>query len=226
MKIKAVFLDFDNTLGNREEAAYNTYKQALEPLHIEDPYELEAVLQACMVFDQGGETNKNYVMQRVEKEFGLKWPYEDFNDWWECHLFANSFPFEGTYETIAALKAKGIKIGIITNGGSEPQNRKVDAAGLRELVDDVFVSADVQAWKPDPQLFNYAMEKLGVKPEESVMVGDIFAKDVLGAHRAGMHAVWFNHSIYRPCHVDMEVIRSIREVPEVIERMEQISDKM
>ena len=62
--MKAVFFDFDDTLGNREIYAYRCYKDILKQhCHIEDPIEFEAVLQQVMIFDQHGDVNKAYVAE-------------------------------------------------------------------------------------------------------------------------------------------------------------------
>ncbi len=85
-------------------------------------------------------------------------------------------------------------VGLITNGAFERQMGKVRVLGLNRFVEDshVFVS---EAWgvaKPDARIFEIACEHVGVRPENSLYVGDAYDIDVLGAHDAGMPVIWFN----------------------------------
>lgn len=62
--------------------------------------------------------------------------------------------------------------------------------GLDGLFDKVIESATVGVRKPDPQIFVLGAEALGLKPEETVVVGDSYDKDIVPARQAGCHAVW------------------------------------
>lgn len=62
---------------------------------------------------------------------------------------------------------------------------------LDHLFQDIVESAKVGIRKPDPRIFTLGVERLGVKPEEAVVVGDSFYKDIEPALKAGCHAVWF-----------------------------------
>jgi putative hydrolase of the HAD superfamily len=65
---------------------------------------------------------------------------------------------------------------------------------LAEYFDAVVVSGDLGIAKPDPSIFEHALEQLGVDAADAVMVGDSMSKDVEGALAAGMRAVWVNRS--------------------------------
>jgi FMN phosphatase YigB (HAD superfamily) len=54
------------------------------------------------------------------------------------------------------------------------------------------ISEEVGVTKPDPRIFGIALDRLGQRPESTVMVGDAWGTDIVGAHAAGLHAVWFN----------------------------------
>lgn len=62
---------------------------------------------------------------------------------------------------------------------------------LDVFFDDVVESAEVGIRKPDPRIWEIGVERLGMKPEEVVVVGDSFYKDIEPALKAGCHAVWF-----------------------------------
>lgn len=63
--------------------------------------------------------------------------------------------------------------------------------GLHHLFQDIVESAVVGIRKPDPRIFSIGVERLGLQPEEVVVVGDSFYKDIEPALKAGCHAVWF-----------------------------------
>ena len=84
--------------------------------------------------------------------------------------------------------------GIITNGPSDVQWGEVRAVGLEERVDRVIVAGDVGAFKPDPRIFEAALEGLGIPPQSAVFIGNSADHDVAGALRAGWSAIWLNRN--------------------------------
>ncbi|WP_438447973.1 HAD family hydrolase [Gorillibacterium sp. sgz5001074] len=100
--------------------------------------------------------------------------------------------YPGAAEALSAL-AKSYKVAIISNGMQEKQTRRLRAAGqlppLRE--DRMFFSASVGVRKPHPAIFRHALERIGYRPDQAVMVGNSWSKDVLGAIQVHINAVWF-----------------------------------
>jgi putative hydrolase of the HAD superfamily len=92
---------------------------------------------------------------------------------------------------MSAIKRHG-RIGIVSNNLLEEQQEKLQICGLDVFVDALIVSEETQVSKPDPAIFRIALDRLGVEPSESVMIGDSWAADVLGARAAGIRAIWFN----------------------------------
>jgi len=84
------------------------------------------------------------------------------------------------------------KMSIITNGFAETHDVKIERLELGRFFDHVILAGEMQLVKPDPKIFQHAMRLAGVEPHESIMVGDRFNRDVVGAHAAGMRAVWVN----------------------------------
>jgi putative hydrolase of the HAD superfamily len=99
--------------------------------------------------------------------------------------------FDDAVDTIRALRARGLKIGILTNGPSELQRRKLRRIGIEHEVDAVAVSEEIGASKPDPEAYARAVAMLGLESAEVAMVGDHVVNDVAGALAAGLAAaVW------------------------------------
>jgi FMN hydrolase / 5-amino-6-(5-phospho-D-ribitylamino)uracil phosphatase len=87
----------------------------------------------------------------------------------------------------------------VTNGFAETHHDKIDRLGLRERMDAFFIADEVGMVKPDPALFRHAVQVLGSTPERSAMVGDRYARDVIGAHAAGLFTVLLDvHAIPIP----------------------------
>jgi HAD superfamily hydrolase (TIGR01549 family) len=83
-------------------------------------------------------------------------------------------------------------VSIVTNNTLEEQREKLRFLGIEDAVDQLVVSAEVGVAKPDPRIFRIALGRAGVAPEETVMVGDSWSSDVIGARRSGIRPIWFN----------------------------------
>lgn len=97
----------------------------------------------------------------------------------------------GALELLRALHGR-VRLGVVTNNVVEEQTRKVRDLGLEPLLDAVVISEAVGVSKPDRRIFEIALERMGCRAPEAVMVGDSWATDIAGAVGAGLRAVWFN----------------------------------
>jgi putative hydrolase of the HAD superfamily len=100
--------------------------------------------------------------------------------------------FPGAVELLRALRERGIKLGIVTNGLSETHREKIAVLRLSEYVDAIFLSDEVGMVKPDPLLFAHACRTLGGAPAHAAMVGDRYDRDIRGAQEAGIFTIWLN----------------------------------
>ncbi|HEY4441257.1 MAG TPA: HAD family hydrolase [Candidatus Elarobacter sp.] len=97
--------------------------------------------------------------------------------------------FPGAAEVLDALRARGCKLGLVTNGFAATHHDKIDRLGLRERMDAFFLADEVGMVKPDPDLYRLACRTLGTSPERAAMVGDRYDRDVRGAHDVGLFTV-------------------------------------
>jgi HAD superfamily hydrolase (TIGR01549 family) len=100
--------------------------------------------------------------------------------------------FPGAVELLRALRERGKKLGIVTNGLSETHREKIALLRVSEFFDAIFLADEVGMVKPDPLLFAHACRTLGGSPAHGAMVGDRYERDVRGAIEAGMYTVWLN----------------------------------
>jgi HAD superfamily hydrolase (TIGR01549 family) len=100
--------------------------------------------------------------------------------------------FPGAIELLRALRERGTKLGIVTNGLSETHREKIALLQISEYFDAIFLSDEVGMVKPDPLLFAHACHTLGGAPARSAMVGDRYDRDIAGALEAGLYTIWLN----------------------------------
>jgi putative hydrolase of the HAD superfamily len=131
--------------------------------------------------------------------------------------FGEAYLNQMTYETalepharevLCALKNDGAKIAVVTNGFQEVQYRKLNNSNLMGFIDAVIISEEVGVHKPNPQIFQKALEAI-CPPDEyatnrtqikqgSLMVGDDFANDIEGAQIFGIDQFYYNPH-HKPC---------------------------
>jgi HAD superfamily hydrolase (TIGR01549 family) len=104
----------------------------------------------------------------------------------ERHLWC-SVP-EKTRDALARLKAAGLRLGVVSNSEGRV-HQALEAAQLRDYFDVVIDSGLIGIEKPDPRIFQAALQELGIGPEEALYVGDLYDVDILGARSAGIEAV-------------------------------------
>lgn len=216
--VKAVFFDFDDTLGNREEYAYDTWYEILkENSHVDDAVEFEAIIQDVMIWDEHGNIYKDHIKEMLEKKYNIVLPYDNLTEYWNSVLWKKSEAFNDTLKTLTVLK-DDYKLGIITNGPSDGQRNKIKQAGLLDYFkeENIIVSGDYGFHKPDTRLFMEASKKVNEDIHECVYVGDIFANDVLGAYRSGMKPIWMWSHGHRKCSVDITRIKKISDLLEIL----------
>jgi putative hydrolase of the HAD superfamily len=108
----------------------------------------------------------------------------------ERHLWSSVA--EHSAVALARLQAAGIRLGVVSNSDGRVE-QALEAAGLRRYFDVVIDSALVGLEKPDPRIFQAALERLGVEPDEALYVGDLYPIDILGARAAGIDAILLGH---------------------------------
>lgn len=128
-------------------------------------------------------------------------------------------------ETPALLeKLRGkYRLGLVTNFMDGPMARRVfDDLGYEAVFDSLVVSAEVGYLKPSPVLFRRALDELGSRPESTIMVGDTYEADVVGARRAGIRGVLVD--IYGATEEQIggsdAVIKNIGDLPDALQALE------
>jgi putative hydrolase of the HAD superfamily len=94
--------------------------------------------------------------------------------------------------TLDALRARGVPLGLVTNGDSRLQRGKIDRHRLGSYFGVVVIEGEFGAGKPDAAVYRHALQGLGADPTTTWMVGDHLVWDIDGAQRVGLRAAWID----------------------------------
>ncbi len=166
--IKAVLFDLDGTLINTLDDLADATNHALQkngfPVHPVESYKY-------MVGNGIPKLIERAVPEENRTPETLETVKKDFFEFYDVHGLDKTKPYEGTAELVNALKSKGYKIAVVTNK-YEPAAIKIINDLFGNVFDAVVGQLEGRPTKPDPTAAHIAMEKLGVKENECVFMGD------------------------------------------------------
>ncbi|PGT79229.1 pyrophosphatase PpaX [Bacillus sp. AFS040349] len=163
MKINTLLFDLDGTLINTNELIIESFLHTLHSYY-PDQYKREDVLPFIgpTLYDTFNSINPDRVEEMVKV-------YRKFNHEQHDVLVKE---YETVFETVKTLKEKGFKLGIVTTKIRATVNMGLTLTKLNQFFDVVVTLDDVENAKPHPEPVLKALEQLGSKPEEAIMVGD------------------------------------------------------
>ena len=101
-------------------------------------------------------------------------------------------PIDGVIPMLEEL-SQYAKIGIVTNGFTALQKKRLQNTGINQYIDLLVISEQVGAAKPEPKIFEYVLGQMGeVSASDVLMVGDNLHTDIVGGNRMGFDTCWFN----------------------------------
>ena len=126
---------------------------------------------------------------------------------------------DGAYEMLELWKEMALPVVVITNGNLEMQKRTVELLGLQNRIHSLLTPANSKELKPNPELFQRALEITGAERERALMIGDTWQQDILGAANAGIRPVWINsRMIPKPGPLNIMEVKSLRDLFQLIDR--------
>ncbi|MDR4170123.1 HAD family hydrolase [Bacillus nitratireducens] len=201
MSYKAMLFDLDDTLLDRDKAVDKLFLFVLEKCY-EDVSDIvkNNMLQKFKEYDKReyGIRDKTIVLESLFNEFAPKYrlPHNYIQDFWNEN-FPKCFSIDqNTIHFLNHIK-RHFKIGIITNGSTHRQKAKIINTNLNNYFDTIIISEEVGLSKPDKRIFELALNKLNVQPENTLFVGDDLEKDIAGCQNANIKGVWFNPQIIK-----------------------------
>jgi putative hydrolase of the HAD superfamily len=216
--MKSVIFDLDGTLLDRDASVEQfvsvQYDQLSEHLsHIpKNDYTARFIELDCH-----GHVWKDKVYQSLVSEFaieGMSWQslLEDYEMQFQFHCV----PFQFLTEMLNELKNQDYLLGIITNGRSPFQARAIDGLGIRDYFDVILISEVEQVRKPQVEIFQRAMNLLGVSASDSVFVGDHPEADIVGAKGAMMKTIWKRNLSWTEAKEADATIDELSEIPPIL----------
>jgi len=217
-KLRAVLFDLGGTIVKTVEP-YEIHRRILEAhgvnVRIEDVSRAHRNVQEEHDADKMAEMGLAYWVQwnlKILEQIGIQKDREllarKIDELW--FDYADLETYADVSETLAQLKAMGVKTGIVTNGFERDYRNIFQKRGLAGLFDVTVGIDSCGKAKPNIEIFHYAINRLCVKKGETLFVGDSVKFDYEGAKRAGLKALLIDREGKAP--QEVEAIRSLTEV--------------
>lgn len=229
--IKAVAFDFDFTLYDRDK----TYEKMVDGFieyfkeELREDVSREEVAKALIESDrkgvhEGAHFSKIYVRL---VETGIFKTEPGFDRYYYGYI-EDAFPpavteYDDTLSTLRALRERGYKLGVLTNGPSKYQRDKLASTDILNHVDALVVGGDLPKQKPHRIAFEAIANALGCELEEIAYVGDHPLKDMDGARNCGMTPIWMR-SVDRWLEGIEPVEKSIKRLSDLLELMPPLQE--
>jgi putative hydrolase of the HAD superfamily len=217
---KAVFIDWDDTIGDFIGAAKMALQEMYEKYHLCDyfasceefvslykPHNLELwdkygkdlVTKEYLSFDRfffplmhGSKGGERRLGDKAIRQEVAALAEQLSEDFLNMTTARFSL-LEGAEELVRYL-AKKYPLTVVTNGFVEVQYEKFDKSGLRDCFAHIVLSEEVGSQKPNPRIFEEALRMNGLQAEDVVMIGDSWNSDIQGAINAGIDQIWIRKS--------------------------------
>lgn len=227
--IKAIFFDLHGTLAYFYPPRHEIHVIAARDCGV--TVSSEAILKALPLADeawksvitnQGKEDGKGQnnskpgalyeqeLLRRCGVEVTLETAAKIIDGFWK--LMAHFVPYDDSIPTLKLLKERGFILGVLTNIAGGDVNVICDNLGFTPYLNVAVSSEEVGAGKPDAPIFLKALERAGVKADESIYVGDKYNIDVLGARGVGINPVLLDRDNASPDVNDCPRVRTLNEV--------------
>ncbi len=99
-------------------------------------------------------------------------------------------PLAGAVDTIRWLRERRCRLALLTNGNGVAQRAKVDRFGLAALFDLILIEGELGFGKPDPRIYQQALNEMAVEPSDAWMIGDNLEWDVAQPQQLGIFSIW------------------------------------
>lgn len=229
--IQHIFFDLDNTLWDHRRNA----KLALEDLfrreQIREKYSLTfeefhkeyfTVNENLWAQIRDGAIDKEYIRKfRFHNTF-LFFGIDDFElaQRFEINFLDEIVSYnhlvEGAFELLEYLSQKKYRLHVLSNGFKEVTYRKCELSGIKNYFETITSADEINIRKPQPEIFEYALNKSGTKKAESVIIGDDWIADIEGGLAFGMKAIFFDVFNDNYTAENVKTVKKLSEIHELL----------
>lgn len=234
MQYKDIFIDFDDTLYATRENSSIALRETFDLFHWERHFPNPEVfisgfwtanVELWAQYTRGEITREYLMEQRFMRPLGMA---EGLNaDSGYCRKVSDRFlelcsckpgVVDGAHELMSHLRVKGYRTHICSNGFHEVQYRKLAAADMAKYFDTIVLSEDAGAPKPSLVFFDHALKATGARRETTIMIGDNYDTDIIGAMDSGLATILFNRwdKDFRPPKMPDHTVSSLRQIIEIL----------
>ncbi|AZA78338.1 noncanonical pyrimidine nucleotidase, YjjG family [Chryseobacterium sp. G0186] len=231
MKMQHVFFDLDNTLWDHRRNAYLTIKELFEKQEITSKYNIDfeefhavyhEINEELWEKIRDGMIGKEYLREHRFYDSFLHFGVDDkelslyFEEHFLDNMVSHNELVEGAEDILDYLKAKNYTLHIISNGFQEVTERKCTLSGIAPYFKTITSADAVGVRKPNPRIFEYCLELSDAKKEESILIGDDWIADAMGARDFGMDSIFFD--VYKEDKKDtgLKAITHLQQIKEYL----------
>ncbi len=202
-KYTHIFFDLDNTLWDFRknsklamQQTFNHFKLGEKQVDFNQFIEVYEKINHTLwaSYRKKEVSKKELIKKRFESTFGelgiTGIVPEEMNAIYLGEMPSQKILYPGVIGTLEYLKGRRYILNIITNGFTEVQYKKLESSGLRPFFNRVFTSEEVKTPKPGREIFEHAIRSVNAKKAASLMIGDDWEVDIVGALNFGIDAVF------------------------------------
>lgn len=230
--MQAILFDLDNTLTHRDQSVKAFSQQLLDhfnaQLNIQSQHQLDQTISIIRRIDNGGYPLKERLTHPSiaasvayaliqELNWNEKPDLDLLTAFWFEQFGLSAVPMQDAEVVLEQLKRSGYTLAVISNGGHATRLKILQGLGFTDYFDEIFSSERVGIAKPNSEIFLHSCEKLQVRPEQSLYVGDHPINDYQGAQQAGLNALLLEgfHSLEPTAH--LEPIHKIQRLTQIFD---------
>lgn len=225
-RIKHIFFDLDHTLWDFDKNSKFAFIQLFKEHQIEVPLQSFLKIYEPLNFQFWKLYREDKITKQELRRLRFSESFKHFNlhftdmqldtlaNTYISELPKNNYLFPAVKNTLKYLSQK-YKLHIITNGFEEVQHLKLQNSKISPFFKTITTSEDAGVKKPNPIIFEKALKKASTVASQSVMIGDTFEADILGAKAVGMVPIFFNYRKETP-RPAITTINSIKEIKNLL----------
>ncbi|WP_085908099.1 HAD family hydrolase [Kiloniella majae] len=224
--IKGVLFDLDQTLVDRNQSLQNFLIWQWQECIPLQSIAFNVFQQRFINLDDNGKLWKKEVYDKILKEFFIDSILSrQLEESYLTNFPMHSSLFPNVARILNHFKENELKLGIITNGRSDLQTAVIKNCNLHSIMDTILISETEKIKKPDPCIFELALNRLGLPSQSCVYIGDNPHADIFGAYSIGMRTIWKKNNFFPPPDksITSAIFENFVELPSIINSFEKIS---